>query len=62
MEEKKALVDLGIANLWGRDYEPTEVVACREAGHVLKQHKEDTHVRVYTCPICGYKYRVDSSG
>lgn len=59
IETIKELNDLGYSNGW--DVTPDIVVKCTELGHELTQETVGNCNTEYTCPICRYKFRVDSS-
>ena len=49
----------GYVNSWSKT--PEEVARCKKLGHKLVCERTDICVREYSCPICDYKYQVDSS-
>lgn len=51
--------DLGYANGW-KDT-PEIVKECKEKGHEREWRSVGRSVGEYTCKICGYTFRVDSS-
>lgn len=52
--------DLGYANNW--DDTPDEVRKCRKKQHVKKTKEVGRCSIEYSCPICEFKYKVDSGG
>lgn len=55
----KKFKDLGFANGWRQV--PKEVLQCRIEKHSLKFESVGRCLTKYTCEICGYTYKVDSS-
>jgi len=55
------LADLGYANGWGGKA-PDIVRACRASKHSCKATDLGRCLTEWRCEICGYKYKVDSSG
>jgi hypothetical protein len=53
------LKDFGYSNGW-RDT-PAEVSRCKDSGHVMYYKSAGRCVTEYGCPICGFKFYVDSS-
>jgi len=51
--------DFGWANGW--DKTPRLIQKCRRAQHLKKDEHVGRCATQYTCNICGYTYRVDSS-
>lgn len=56
---EKELKSLGSANGWSKT--PQIVLDCEKAGHELQGKNIGRCLNEYSCPICGYKYTVDSS-
>ena len=52
--------DLGFANSWKET--PSEVLRCEELGHEKSGKTTGNCLHEIGCKICGYFYRVDSSG
>lgn len=53
------MTDLGYANGWGEA--PEIVKQCKKEGHYVKSENLGNCLNMYTCEICKYKYKVDSS-
>lgn len=53
------MIDLGYANGWRET--PDVVKACKVAGHEKTIKNVGRCLTEYSCPVCGYKYLVDSS-
>lgn len=54
--------DLGYANGWSET--PEIVEKCKKLGHKIESEKDLAFncVNHYWCPICNYRYSIDSSG
>jgi len=52
-------LDLGYQNGW--DHVPDEVLKCRELKHERNIKEIGKCLTEYSCEICGYVYKVDSS-
>lgn len=53
------MTNYGYANGW--DSTPEEIKKCRELKHKTVEKKLGNCHYEYTCPICKYLYKVDSS-
>jgi transposase-like protein len=51
--------DLGYANGWRKT--PEEIEKCRELKHNIDYDMIGKSLTKYTCKICQYNYKVDSS-
>ena len=53
------MTDYGYLNGWNNT--PEQVKKCREEQHPLKVENIGRCLNKYTCNICGYTYKIDSS-
>jgi len=58
-QERKDMKDYGYANGWKET--PVEVRACKTIGHEKIIKTVGRCLTEYSCPVCGYVYKVDSS-
>lgn len=58
--DTEVFTNLGYCNGWGGEL-PLVYKACREQKHILNTEHLHRGVEKYSCPICQYTYKADST-